>query len=115
MNTLNPKTTKRYPKLTRKLALHEGHAASKLLWQKILALATPEVREMLFAQMHLENKVRRIVPDEYELLDSLPIDHFELLDDIHKAEGLLTGMTPEVHQEVFQPHLARSIEKLNIG
>lgn len=114
MKRLNPKP-KKYHYQTKALARIEGHTTQKLLWQKILAEATPALREMLFAHLHLESAVHRIVPEDFDLLNMIHIEHFDLLDRIHSAEGLLTGMTPEVHHEVFQPRIAQSIEKLNIG
>ena len=114
-NTTQPKSH-HYSKQTKELASIEGHATSRLLWHKILAVATPEVREMLFAHLHLENAVRRILPEEYAILDACQMDHFQLLDRIHKAEALLTGMTPEVHEEVFvAPMIAKSANKAGVS
>lgn len=88
-----------YSELTKEFARHEAHAASRLLWTKILSEATPKVREMLLAHTHLQIAVCKIVPEEYET--NIHIEHSLLYEYVEKAEELLTGMTPDLHAEVF--------------
>lgn len=71
-----------------------GDNVRSLLWFKIVAAATPEMRQMLFAYAQLCGTVSNVIPAE----KPLPVRHENLLEKIKTAEHLLTGVTQEMFQ-----------------
>jgi hypothetical protein len=63
-----------------------------LLWAKIISSATPEMKTMLLAYIHLTGSLDHLVPNT----DRFTITHDTLLDEVALAESLLTGATHEV-------------------
>lgn len=79
----------KYPKPTKDLALVSGQTVSRLLWKKILASVTPEVREMLVVHYGLNSAVFQIIPEEVG--DEYLVTHEKLVQVLDKAEALLIG------------------------
>ncbi|MDQ3007369.1 MAG: hypothetical protein M3R47_18535 [Chloroflexota bacterium] len=71
----------------------DGHNLASLLWQKILASVTPEVQRMLFVHNDLAYIWDQMAPSDFDRVGHPDLTHGELLENIHKAEYLLTGFT----------------------
>jgi hypothetical protein len=72
-----------------------GHELASLLWQKIRASSTPEVREMLTVFSHLDWIWDQLAPSDFERVIRGPLTHESLNEYVNKAEYLLTGATPK--------------------
>jgi len=73
----------------------DGHQIATLLWAKILASSTPEVREMLFVRDNLAEIWDTMAPSDFERVPRTQLTHENLFNNIQKAEFLLTGATFE--------------------
>lgn len=69
----------------------EGHLLASLLWQKVLANLSPELQEALLVHKHLAYIWDQVAPDDFHRVPHPNITHGELIDNMHKAEYLLTG------------------------
>jgi len=68
-----------------------GHKLSSLLWQKVLANSTPEIQEAILVQNHLASIWDRMAPSDLYRVPKPELTHERLLQEIDKAEYLLTG------------------------
>jgi len=77
---------------TRGLA-REAEVLARLLWLKVMATATPEVKELLLTKTGLMNMHDDILvaTGPRDFYPSPEVAHQELLEQVHKAQALLTG------------------------
>jgi len=94
--TIVKKPKPHYSASTRDLA-KQALVLRRLLWLKVMASATPEIKEMLLAEtglMHLyEDIIEATGPREF--YPSPEVAHEELVEQVQKAEWLVLGVDLE--------------------
>jgi hypothetical protein len=96
--TTKAKAKSAYDRATKALA-RDCSQLARLLWVKAIANSTPEVREMLIVHKYLRSIDRSIFPEDQDP-PCLSYYFDRILEDIQRAEAILTDEKPGQWQDV---------------